>query len=68
MFKRIMFDILKVFLGFCVAIFHGAHILFVPPQTPYEGFITHSILAITLLAGLLVGIEGLRDLIKAYKE
>jgi hypothetical protein len=68
MLRRILFDILKMFLGFGVALFHGAHILFVPPQTPYEGFITHSILAVTLLAGLLVGIEGLRDIIKASKE
>jgi hypothetical protein len=68
MFKRIMFDVLKMFLGFGVAGFHGAHIILVPPQTPYEGFITHSVLAVTLLAGLVVGIEGLRDLIKASKE
>lgn len=68
MFKRIILDILKVFLGFGVAYFHGAHIIFVYPETPYEGFVTHSVLAFTLLAGIVVGIEGLRDLIKASKE
>lgn len=66
--KHILFDVMKVFLGFGVVYFHGAHILFVPPETPYEGFVTHSVVAFTLLAGLLVGVEGLRDLIKASKE
>ena len=68
MFKRIVLDVLKVFLGFGVVYFHGVHFMFAPPQTPYEGFITHALLAITLLAGLVLGIEGLRDLIKAFKD
>ena len=68
MFNRIIFDILKILLGFGVVYFHGAHMMFAPPQTAYEGFITHSILAFMLVVGLVVGVEGLRDLLKASKE
>jgi hypothetical protein len=59
--------LLKVFLGFGVVYYHGAHLLFTRPETPYEGFITHTILITTLLAGLVVGFEGLRELYNTLK-
>lgn len=66
-YQRFIIVLLKIFLGFGVVYYHGAHILFTRPETPYEGFITHSVLVFVLLAGLVVGIEGARELYKSLK-
>jgi hypothetical protein len=68
LYQRFVLAIVKVFVGFGVLYYHSAHLLFTRPETPYEGFITHTILIITLLAGLVVGIEGLRELYKILKR